>query len=152
MLDYVQWGFNGHPREETAVEAGLWTAGDFVASFLVTESMSYDGDGNASSDWTVGSITPCADNALQPSRETTVNIVMYPVPATDRINVKFGTDKKEMIDVEIFDSMGKRVMTDEVLSNKEKVIMLNNMNRGVYYIRATAGDKSSVSKFMKVQQ
>ena len=32
IIDFVQWGAAGRPREATAVEAGLWTAGQFIES------------------------------------------------------------------------------------------------------------------------
>jgi len=52
MVDFVQWGDAASPREDVAVAAGLWTAGDFVP---VTQdfdsSIAYDGEGNASTDW-----------------------------------------------------------------------------------------------------
>ncbi len=44
MEDFVRWGMNaGSSREGVAVNAGLWTASDFVASAAVGEILIFDG-------------------------------------------------------------------------------------------------------------
>lgn len=44
MEDFVRWGMNaGSTRETVAVNAGLWTAGDFVAPAGVGEILVFDG-------------------------------------------------------------------------------------------------------------
>ncbi|MGX1930787.1 spondin domain-containing protein [Flagellimonas sp. 2504JD4-2] len=53
IVDFVQWGAAGSPRENVADEAGIWTAGDFVPTVrLDSYSIEYDGEGDAASDWT----------------------------------------------------------------------------------------------------
>ncbi len=53
IMDFVQWGSGGSARENVAVEAGIWTAGDFVPTVqLDGNSIEYDGSGEAASDWT----------------------------------------------------------------------------------------------------
>jgi len=52
MVDFVQWGAAGAARENIAVEKGIWTAGDFVPTVQLNSfSIEYDGEGNASTDW-----------------------------------------------------------------------------------------------------
>jgi hypothetical protein len=51
MQSFVQWGSGGNARESVAVGKGIWTAGDFVPTVASGNSMAYDGDGTASSDW-----------------------------------------------------------------------------------------------------
>lgn len=52
LSDFVQWGTSGTARENVAVEAGIWTAGDFVAVIgSANNSIAFDGEGNAASDW-----------------------------------------------------------------------------------------------------
>ena len=52
LSDFVQWGASGTARENVAVEAGIWTAGDFVAVVgSADNSIAFDGEGNAASDW-----------------------------------------------------------------------------------------------------
>lgn len=52
IVDFVQWGAAGSARENVAVEAGIWTPGDFVPTVrLESYSIEYDGEGDAASDW-----------------------------------------------------------------------------------------------------
>lgn len=51
IMDFVQWGAAGAARENVAVEAGIWTVGEFVATVNATSSIEYDGEGDAASDW-----------------------------------------------------------------------------------------------------
>lgn len=52
IMDFVQWGAAGSARENVAVAAGIWTAGDFVEEVrLPSFSISYDGEGDTSADW-----------------------------------------------------------------------------------------------------
>ena len=40
IVAYVEWGRSGHGRSGTAVAAGVWTDGDFVATTGATTSIS----------------------------------------------------------------------------------------------------------------
>ncbi|MEX0313576.1 MAG: spondin domain-containing protein [Allomuricauda sp.] len=52
IVDFVQWGEAGSARENVAVEAGIWTANEFVpATRLDSYSIEYDGEGDSASDW-----------------------------------------------------------------------------------------------------
>ncbi|MEO0572073.1 MAG: hypothetical protein AAF039_10250 [Bacteroidota bacterium] len=52
ILDFVQWGAAGSPRENVAVDAGIWTAGQYVAVVGSAEnSIAYDGEGSSAADW-----------------------------------------------------------------------------------------------------
>lgn len=52
IADFVQYGAGGSARENVAVEAGIWTAGEFVTTTVsTTNSIAYDGEGDAASDW-----------------------------------------------------------------------------------------------------
>ncbi|MEM7551288.1 MAG: spondin domain-containing protein [Bacteroidota bacterium] len=52
IVDFVQWGEAGSPRENVAVEAGIWTLGEFVPNVrLNTFSIEFDGEGDRASDW-----------------------------------------------------------------------------------------------------
>jgi len=53
LIDFVQWGSGGSARENVAVTAGQWTAGDFIETVRLDGfSIEYDGEGDASGDWT----------------------------------------------------------------------------------------------------
>ena len=52
IADFVQWGAGGSPRENVAVEAGIWTAGDFVEVVgSADNSIIFDGEGNGVENW-----------------------------------------------------------------------------------------------------
>ncbi|GAA4278469.1 spondin domain-containing protein [Aquimarina mytili] len=52
IVDFVQWGATGSAREDVAVAAGIWTAGEFVSTVALDSfSIEYDGEGDAASDW-----------------------------------------------------------------------------------------------------
>jgi len=78
MIDYVEWGSNGHTRASVAEIAGIWTSGDFAPAFEATQSLAYDGEGELSSDWTAGEPTICDDNVAPPTIETYI----YEAPLT----------------------------------------------------------------------
>ena len=52
IVDFVQWGAAGSAREGIAASAGIWAVGDFIPTVTVeTSSIEYDGEGDASVDW-----------------------------------------------------------------------------------------------------
>lgn len=63
IIDYVEWGSTGHTRSGTAVTAGIWSVGDFLAAPAVGMSVSWDGSSNAISSWSVGASTFGEENA-----------------------------------------------------------------------------------------
>ena len=66
IIDYVEWGSTGHGRSNVAVNAGIWTTGDFVAAFDNSESPEYDGMGDNSSDWAATAMPSiCSENSNQ---------------------------------------------------------------------------------------
>ena len=72
LIDYVEWGSAGHQRSGVAITAGIWTAGSAVDDFTGA-SISYDGVGNAVTDWTVTATTTiCAENVLNTTNGGTI--------------------------------------------------------------------------------
>jgi len=92
IMDFVQYGASGSAREEVAVAAGIWTAGDFVPTVrLGSFSMEYDGEGDASTDWSE-EINPSLGFANATQNTTTIfditisNVINY-------LNVHTFTDR-----------------------------------------------------------
>jgi hypothetical protein len=97
LVDFVQWGTGGSPRENVAVEAGIWTAGDFVPSVGESASIEYDGEGDASTDWAEEAIPSLGEANDAAARTTTFNVTitnaanLYNVHAfAERTNVVTG--------------------------------------------------------------
>ncbi|PRX57909.1 lamin tail domain-containing protein [Flagellimonas meridianipacifica] len=52
IRSFVQWGAAGSPRENVAVEANIWTEGEFIPVVEDEDnSIVYDGEGISASDW-----------------------------------------------------------------------------------------------------
>ncbi len=52
IRDFVQWGAAGSPRENVAVEAGIWTLGEYIKVVGSEDnSIAYDGEGSSATDW-----------------------------------------------------------------------------------------------------
>ena len=66
IADFVQWGAGGSPRENVAVDAGIWTAGDFVEVVdSADNSIIFDGEGNGVENWDeTTTVTLGAENVL----------------------------------------------------------------------------------------
>ncbi|AXT58806.1 hypothetical protein D1816_00055 [Aquimarina sp. AD10] len=83
IVDFVQYGSGGTPRENVAVEAGLWTAGEFVPTVTSEDnSIIFDGDGNGAANWAeTTTVTNGAENVLtMPNtdvRSIVINEVRY---------------------------------------------------------------------------
>ena len=64
VIDYMQYGSAGHTREPAAVEAQVWTAGEFVALAPTGQSLQYsDNSMVGSGNWSSADATPGQANA-----------------------------------------------------------------------------------------
>lgn len=83
MVDFVQWGAAGNPRESVAVAAGIWGAGDFIpVTGSAENSIIYDGDGNGVANWAeTSTVTFGAKNILTMPAEMKQSIVLNEVQA-----------------------------------------------------------------------
>lgn len=82
IVDFVQYGAGGSPRENVAVEAGIWTAGEFVPTVrLDSYSIEYDGEGDSASDWGE-EINPSLGSPNDAQNSTTT----FSVTITNKIN------------------------------------------------------------------
>ncbi|MES2763421.1 MAG: T9SS type A sorting domain-containing protein [Bacteroidota bacterium] len=76
---------------------------------------------------------------------------IFPNPAKDFINVKLNNQNKNECKIEIINSIGQITETlslgnDPEISNN---ISISNLSSGIYFIKTTLGDKSSVRKLIK---
>jgi len=81
LADFVQWGATGSIRETTAVAAGIWTAGEFVAvTNLEGTSIIFDGEGDTAADFsetTEPSFGGINGNATAPERSIVINEIEF---------------------------------------------------------------------------
>ncbi|NJB35089.1 spondin domain-containing protein [Croceivirga sp. JEA036] len=76
IVDFVQWGAPGAARENVAVEAGIWTAGEFVPTVGLSASIEYDGEGDSASDWSEEAIPSLGAGNATEARTTTFNVTI----------------------------------------------------------------------------
>ncbi|OEK06668.1 spondin domain-containing protein [Roseivirga misakiensis] len=82
IVDFVQWGSGGSAREDVAVSAGLWTAGEYVPTVSSEDnSIIFDGEGNGAANWAeTAQPTPGNENVLivpEPARSIVISEVQY---------------------------------------------------------------------------
>lgn len=82
------------------------------------------------------------------------DILLFPNPATDNVNLQIRVDDLSMIEVNVYDVQGQRVMTEVVsgMINDEIVtfaIPLHDLREGVYFIRTEINGKMVIRKLVK---
>ncbi len=78
--------------------------------------------------------------------EETSTLEVYPNPASNELTiVAFSDDAK----VTIMDISGKIVL-EETMMNYTKVISIEQLNNGIYFIKIESGDRSEIKKFVKI--
>jgi len=78
------------------------------------------------------------------------DLIIYPNPASDRLNISFVCQESENTTINIFDLSGKMIVSNPLgnISNGLKSIELNtsNLTPGIYIFELTSGQKSSIKK------
>ena len=141
MVDYVEWGSTNHGRSQVAVNANIWTSGDFVASFASDKSLSYDGDGNTPSDWSETDVTACAENGLRSPVTYSNQLILLETmqnPVLDNLIMSISTDSDiEKVTVDIRNVFGNIVNTSSfniLNGNNMHQVEISDMSKGIYYI------------------
>ena len=156
ITDYVEWGSTGHFRASTAASAGIWTTGDFVPAFSGS-TLIYDGAGDSSTDWSQGAASPCQGNVVDPNGPTqsqsgasilSLSHILYPNPAVNSMSLKFDNEIEGVITIVIFDELGRIVKSYD--STPEKPVMIDDLDKGSYYMKVIKDRVTSVSTFMKL--
>lgn len=77
------------------------------------------------------------------------NILMYPVPANDVLNLELLMVEGNEVTVEIYDLQGKLVINETTLLNNGNAVSINtsSLEAGLYTIKVKNGTKISTSKF-----
>ncbi len=152
LIDYVEWGSSGHQRSSVAVQAGIWTTGDFVPAFSAPNSLEYNGTGDSSSDWSEDEATPCTANIIANNDEVSYRI--FPNPANEQIMLEFLDVNEDSSDIEIYDAVGNRIesMNHNINEGTTKEISIEDYRSGAYFIRVSNGNSNKVQRFMKITE
>jgi len=151
IVDYVQWGTAQHLRTNIAIGAGIWTAGDFVSAFTAPNVLSYDGDGDSSTDWSEDVASLCMINLTDPNGPLEFNYRIYPNPSSELLSVQLMEISLEPIVIEVYDSNSRLLDTRKGTSRYATNIDLQDYNEGIYYVRVTVGKKTKTKKFIVIK-
>jgi len=83
--------------------------------------------------------------------ESSFNITdLYPIPTSDFINVDFIAPEQSVIDIEVYDLIGKTIATYKVTSDGANLLTLEvaDYPAGVYFIALTSNDNKVTQKFV----
>jgi hypothetical protein len=88
---------------------------------------------------------------VEENLEVLVDVVVYPNPASDVVNIRFDSPVEGEITLTILDSQGKLFKSDVIESTMlEKQINLQDIPAGIYYLRLTRGKLVNVYKVVKL--
>jgi len=128
----------------------------------------YSINGGVSVSWTLGeTVIPTYQNGdvilthgfqqqlivatLEKNLDLQVEILIYPNPASDMLNVQFGSPTEEAMALYLIDNRGRVVKTITVeASSSEKQINMQDMAAGLYYLKLIKGKLSNVYKVVKL--
>jgi len=77
------------------------------------------------------------------------DVVLYPNPVQNELNIDFGKTIAQEITIEMFDVAGRRISVQNVGSTNLVKINTANLNSGVYLIELSSTDGEQVFKFVK---
>lgn len=83
------------------------------------------------------------------ANSTLSNVVLYPNPAKDNINVSFVNENAENVSYQIVNVIGQTIRTQNIPAVKGETLYnvnLNGIESGVYFIKLGVGNKTSVTK------
>jgi len=76
------------------------------------------------------------------------NIMVYPNPASSIINVDINFDVELAVNVELFDSTGRLVRSNQVMGQSHSEFSTVDLGVGVYFIRVNSGMNNEIIKVM----
>jgi hypothetical protein len=89
--------------------------------------------------------------AVEENIETPVKVTVYPNPASENIKISFEEPVDGEIDLLMINSLGKPVKTDVIEAmTVEKMLNLQDLPSGIYYLKLTKGKLVNVYKVVKL--
>ena len=86
----------------------------------------------------------CIANGIKSKNLENENIVLYPNPANDILNIEFNLENKEMFSkIRILNNLGQVIREEELRNNS---INIKDLPNGVYYLNLFSDKSGSVSK------
>ncbi len=165
MLDYLEYGASGFVRESVAEEAGLWTAGEFVAFPEEGRTMSYfDFPPTRLEKWRQGQPTPGLANQSPTTLESPVSVNdvsarVYPNPFTEYATIQVVGAERSSATLRILDALGRTVASYPSVAlnpgeTKEFEVSSFGIPAGIYLYHVTfdglSGKTTTAGTFTRV--
>ena len=80
--------------------------------------------------------------------ENNPGFTLYPNPAHETITLSFSRQTQELFTIEVYDSRGIRVLTENFLPAAKVTLALNGLKEGLYLLKATGKDFSETRKIL----
>ena len=78
------------------------------------------------------------------------NFNIYPVPASDFINISLDNIGNDQISIEVYDLLGRQNMsTISNVINGKTSLNISGLIRGIYVLKVISGTTTSVKRFIK---
>lgn len=79
-------------------------------------------------------------------------IVLYPNPSSDMINIRFTASKQTNVNFEIIDVLGKQVYAESFYAqtgNNLRSVFIHKLKNGIYFVKIQHGNTETVERFVK---
>lgn len=138
----------------------LWDFGDFSTSSLASPTHTYSGNGNYTACLIAMTSFGCSDTICQPVQvdvgvanvtAETGNIVLYPNPATEQINIAMNSLTEQDVQIVAYDATGKLVIDENrTLASGDNLLTydVTNWDNGIYFVRITSEGSVKTIKVM----
>ena len=79
-----------------------------------------------------------------------LNFNIFPVPASDLINISLDSIGNDQISIEVYDLLGRQNMTTiSNVTNGKTSLNISGLTRGIYVLKVISGTTTSVKRFIK---
>lgn len=105
---------------------------------------------NCRADFSLHLFDPAATNVNDPS--ATINTSLYPVPATDYVNLSVAMPTPHDVGIEFMDVTGRLIISTTLKGSSHYLFPfdLTEITSGVYFCKITCGEKEITKKFVKL--
>ena len=145
------WGSGTHNLRTTGgvemFDSGYYGPGyQFSHTFTIPGVTTYICDPHPNSMF--GTVTVTATASVLEQNQLNFNI--FPVPASDLINISLDNIGNGLISIEVYDLLGRQNMTTiSNVTNGKTSLNISGLTRGIYVLKVISGTTTSVKRFIK---
>ena len=145
------WGSGTHNLRSTGgvemFDSGYFGPGyQFSHTFTVPGVTTYICDPHPNSMY--GTVTVTATASVE--EQDLFNFNIFPLPASDTINISLDNIGNVQISIEVYDLLGRQNINKvSNVTNGKTSLNISGLTRGIYVIKVTSGTTTSVKRFIK---